>query len=183
MKRYFSVINIIIGALIAAVYAGLTIVLAPISYSVIQVRVAEALTILPVFFPAAVPGLFIGCIIANLAGGFGIFDIVFGSLATLIAAVLTRLLRKIPLLAPLPPVIVNALIIGYLLSNVFNIGTPFWTCVLWVGLGQALACYGLGLPLFYALKKYAPAYFKIDGVSYNNDDEYLYGNENDSDSV
>lgn len=109
-------------ALIAAIYAAITIVLAPFSYGPVQVRVAEALTILPFIFPESVLGLFIGCLIANLYGGYGIIDIVFGSLATFAAAYLTR---KMPhwLLAPLPPVVVNAVVVGLMLHYVA--GFPF----------------------------------------------------------
>ena len=82
------------ASLIAAIYAAITIALAPISYGQIQVRVAEALTILPAFTPAAIPGLFVGCIVANLYGGGGIIDVVFGSLATLMAAYLSYKMPK-----------------------------------------------------------------------------------------
>ncbi|MDN5317492.1 MAG: hypothetical protein PWR08_1617, partial [Thermoanaerobacterium sp.] len=109
--------KIVYGALIAALYAVMTIALAPISYGQIQVRVAEALTVLPFFSSYSILGLFVGCIIANMVGGNGIFDVVFGSLATLISAVITYYIGKSNLrykryLAPLPPVIINAVIIG-----------------------------------------------------------------------
>lgn len=138
-------------ALIAAIYAVITIVMAPFSYGPIQVRVSEALTILPFIFPESVLGLFIGCFIANIYGNYGIIDIVFGSLATLVAAYLTR---KMPhwLLAPLPPVLINAVVVGLMLHYVA--GFPLLATMGWVGLGQVLACYVLGLPLLYVLKKY-----------------------------
>ena len=98
------------AAMIAAIYVALTVVLAPFSFSEIQVRVAEALTILPAFTPAAIPGLFIGCLIGNIAGGAVLPDIVFGSLATLIGAFFTWKLRNAhPLLAPVPPIVANTL--------------------------------------------------------------------------
>lgn len=138
-------------ALIAAIYAAVTILFAPISYGMLQVRVSEALTILPYIFPESVLGLFVGCILANTYGGLGVVDMVFGSLATLIAAYLTR---KMPnaYLAPLPPVVINAVVIGYILNYVM--GTPLLLSILYVGAGQFLSCYLLGLPLLYFLKKY-----------------------------
>lgn len=140
---------IVEAAIIGAIYAVTTILLAPISYGQIQVRVAEALTILPFFTPAAIPGLFVGCIIANIFGG-GVIDIIFGSLASLIAAILSRRMTK-SWLVPLPPVIINGLVIGWVLFKVY--GLPFWFSVGTVSLGQAIACYGLGHPLLLVLEK------------------------------
>lgn len=138
-------------AIIAALYAVVTILLAPISYGLIQVRVSEALTILPFLFPESVLGLFLGCLIANVYGGFGIIDIVFGSLATLIAAYLTRRMPN-QWLAPLPPVLVNAVVVGFILKYV--LGAPLLLSMLYVAVGQVLACYLLGLPLLFLLRKY-----------------------------
>ena len=103
------------GAVIAAIYVVLVFVFDYWSFGPIQFRVAEALTILPVFTPAAVPGLFIGCLIANITGGAVIWDIVFGSLATLIGAVGTYMLRKHPWAAPLPPILANTVIVPFVL--------------------------------------------------------------------
>ena len=140
------------AALIAAVYAAVTLALAPISYANIQLRVAEALTVLPAIFPSAIPGLFIGCILSNTLGpGAGILDIIFGSLATLLAAWLSYKLRKHTYLVPLPPVIVNAVIVGYVVSFVNNL--PLVLTMLQVGAGQRIACYALGLPLLMLVKK------------------------------
>ncbi|HSW36169.1 MAG TPA: QueT transporter family protein [Candidatus Limnocylindrales bacterium] len=138
------------AAMIAAIYALLTIVLAPISYGVIQVRVSEMLTILPFFTVAAVPGLFVGCLIANIVGGHGILDIVFGSLASLLSALLVARI-KIKYLVPLPPVIINALVVGVVLHYVLDF--PLHLAILWVGAGQIIACYGLGYPLLLFLEK------------------------------
>ena len=138
------------AAMIGALYAGLTILLAPISYGMIQVRVAEMLMVLPYFTPAAVPGLFVGCFIANLYGGYGLLDIIFGSLATLISAVLVSRIKK-RYFVPLPPVLINAIIVGFILHLVLDI--PFYLTAAWVGLGQLVACYGLGLPLLLILDK------------------------------
>lgn len=139
------------AAVIAALYAAVTLLLAPISYGPLQFRVAEALTLLPILTPAAVPGLFVGCLAANLLGGATALDVAFGSLATLMAALLTRRLKDRPLLAALPPVLVNAAIVGAVLAYAYNL--PFWLTALEVGAGQLGVCYALGLPLFYALRR------------------------------
>ena len=139
------------AAVIAALYAALTLLLAPISYGALQFRVSEALTLLPILTPAGVLGLTIGCLIANLLGSATILDIVFGTAATLLAARLTRQLRDKPVLAALPPVLVNALVVGAVLSYAFSL--PLFLTIGQVGLGQLGACYALGLPLFYALRR------------------------------
>jgi len=138
------------AAMIGAIYALLTILFAPISYGMIQVRISEMLMILPYFTPAAIPGLFVGCFIANMFGGMGILDIIFGSLATLISAYLVSKIKN-RYLVPMPPVIINALIVGYVLHIV--LGVPFYLTALWVGLGQLIACYGLGFPLLLLLER------------------------------
>lgn len=133
------------AGLIAAVYAAVTIAFRPISYGpFFQIRVSEALTVLPFLTPVAIPGLFLGVFIANIFGGLGIYDIVFGSLATLIAALLTW---RMPwaVLAPLPPVLVNAFVVGWYLAIIA--GAPARVTMSWVALGQVIACYLLGYPL------------------------------------
>lgn len=142
------------ASIIAAIYAALTILLMPFSYGVMQIRVSEALTILPYFTPAAIPGLFVGCLISNSIGPNGIIDIVFGSAATLIAAFFSYLLRGRPILVPLPPVLANALIIGSMLYYVYSVPVSLWACVAWVGIGQFIACYAIGYPLLKYLNKY-----------------------------
>lgn len=142
------------AAVIAAVYATLTIILMPFSYGVMQVRVSEALTILPYFTPAAIPGLFIGCLVSNMIGPYGLLDMVLGSSASLIAAVLSYYLRSKPLLVPLPPVIANGIIIGSMLHYAYSVPMPLYACILWVGLGELIACYAIGYPLMKLLKKY-----------------------------
>jgi uncharacterized membrane protein len=141
-------------ALVGGVYAATTIILAPISYGPLQVRVAEALTVLPFVSGPAVPGLFLGCLIANLVGPGGWLDVVFGSLATLLAAVMTRLLARAgahPLLAPLPPVLVNAVVVPAYLHVLFNL--PYWLTAGQILVGQAIACYALGYPLLLLLRR------------------------------
>lgn len=145
--------KIIRAAIIGSVYAVLTIVLAPVSYGPVQVRVSEAMTVMPAFTPAAVPGLFIGCFVANILGPYGIVDIVCGSFATLAAALVSRRLRDRPFLVPLPPVVFNGIIVGSMLH--FAYGVPgLWACMGWVALGQAVACYALGMPLMKLLDRY-----------------------------
>jgi uncharacterized membrane protein len=114
------------------------------------VRVSEALTVLPFIFPESILGLFIGCMIANIFGGLGVIDIVFGSLATLIAGYLTSKMPNL-YLAPLPPVLINAIVVGLILK--FVLGAPLLVTMLYVGIGQFLACYVMGLPLLYWLKR------------------------------
>lgn len=150
-KSFLSPKGLALSAAIAAVYAVLTYALAPISYGPVQFRVAEALTLLPIFIPQAIPGLFVGCILANLLGGFGPADVIFGSLATLAAAIGTYLFRKNRYVAGLPPVIINAVVVGIML-HVVN-GFELWATMGYVALGQTGAVYILGLPLLKAVEK------------------------------
>jgi uncharacterized membrane protein len=144
------------SSLVGALYAVLTLVLAPISFGPVQLRLSEVLTVLPFLFPAAVPGLFVGCFVSNLIGSGNIFDIIFGSLATAAAGYLTSKCKS-RLLAPLPPVLINAVVIGAVLAHVY---TPenFLMAALAFGLqiliSQALVCYGLGLPLLFFMDRH-----------------------------
>ena len=143
------------AAMIAAVYVVLTYVFAPFSFGEIQVRIAEALTILPVFTPAAIPGLFIGCLIGNIIGGAILPDIIFGSIATLLGAFFTyQLCRSHQLLAPLPPIIANTLIVPFVLRFGYGVALPIPFMMLTVGIGEILSCGVLGLVLYFALRKY-----------------------------
>ena len=149
------------AALIAALYVVLTMVFAPFSFREIQVRVSEALTILPAFTPAAVPGLFIGCLLANLLGGAAVPDVIFGSLATLIGAFFTWKLRnKHPFLAPVPPILSNMLIIPFVLRYAYGVPMAIPLMMLTVGFGEVLSCGVLGMLLYYALKKSQKQLFK-----------------------
>ncbi len=136
--------------MIAAVYAALTVALAPISYGLLQFRVSEALTLLPFYMSEAVPGLFIGCVFANAYGGFGLADMFFGGLATLIAAVLSRRSKNL-WLAAFWPVLSNMVIIGTMLH--FLIDVPLAATCLEVGIGEAGACFVVGVPLMKILEK------------------------------
>ncbi|MCK5128462.1 MAG: QueT transporter family protein [Clostridiales bacterium] len=168
MKKYLTTKFITYSAIIAALYTVLTLLpmlfgVGIISFGAIQIRVSEALTILPAFTPAAIPGLFIGCLISNTIGvmfglGAGLLDVIFGSLATLTAAYLSYLLRNKKWLVPLPPVLINAVVVGFLLNYV--LGWPLLATMLWVGLGQVGACYVIGMPLYFVLDKNRRNIFK-----------------------
>ena len=153
MKRN-DTLKLAIAGMIAALYVALTYVanLAGLASGAIQVRLSEALTILPVFTAAAIPGLTVGCVLANLLTGCAAWDVVFGSLATLIGAVGTRLLKDKPLLAWIPPVISNMAIVPIILIKVYGVPDAWWFLVLTVGAGEVIACGLLGLLLWRALK-------------------------------
>ena len=149
------------GAAIAAVYVVLTLVFAPLSFGEVQIRFSEALTVLPFFTPAAIPGLFVGCIIANLLGGAIPVDIIFGSIATLIGAFFTYQLRnKNRFLAPLPPIIANTVIVPFVLRYGYGVALPIPFMMLTVGVGEVVGCGVLGLVLYTALNRYKNVIFK-----------------------
>lgn len=149
------------AAMIAAIYVVLTLLFQAISFGEIQVRIAEALTILPAFTPAAIPGLFIGCIIGNIFGGSILPDIIFGSLATLIGACFTYLLRKQnKYLAPLPPLISNTVIVPFVLRYAYGFNLPIAFMMLTVGIGEVVSCGVLGMILYSSLAKYRHKIFK-----------------------
>ncbi len=150
-----KVLFLVRAAMIAAIYVVLTVIFLPISFGEIQVRIAEALTILPVFTPAAIPGVFVGCLIGNILGGAILPDIIFGSLATLIGAIFTYLLRKkSKYLAPLPPIISNTLIVPFVLRYAYGINLPIPFMMLTVGVGEIISCGILGMIVYGALNKY-----------------------------
>jgi len=138
------------GAVIAALYAVVTIILKPISFGYLQVRVAEALTLLPILFPEAIPGLFIGCLVSNIYGGLGPIDIFLGSLTTLAAAWLTYNWRG-SWLAYLSPIALNGIIVGAYLSYLLHVNILL--AVGSVALGEAIAVLVLGVPLLKKLQK------------------------------
>lgn len=148
------------AALIAALYVALTYAFAPFSFGEVQVRIAEALTILPLFTPAAVPGLFIGCLLGNTLGGAALPDIIFGSLATLIGAFFTMKLRNSnPVLGPIPPIAANTLVVPFVLRYAYGVPLPIPFMMLTVGVGEVLSCGVLGLLLYYALRKHKDVIF------------------------
>lgn len=153
MKR-FSAKSLCLSAVIAALYAALTLGFQAISYGAIQFRVSEAMTLLPVLFPEAIPGLAVGCLISNLFNPMGatVYDVVFGTLATLLAAILTHRIKGSIWLRALPPVLCNAVIIGLVLTYGYGIDL-LWMNMLTVGIGEAAVCYVLGVPLIKMLEK------------------------------
>ena len=154
--NHFRTRHLTQGALIAALYVLLTWLAHQfgLDSGAIQIRLSEALTILPCFTPAAIPGLTIGCLLANILSGCALWDIVFGTLATLLGAIGTRLLRKHKRLAPLPPILANVLIVPFVLAYVYGAeGTiPFF--MLTVGTGELICCGVMGLALYSLLDRY-----------------------------
>ena len=159
-KPRFSTYAIVNAGLIGAIYVALTLIFQPISFGAIQFRIAEALTLLPILTIDAVPGLFIGCLIANLLGGGVWFDVVLGSVATLLAALCTRKTRGKPLLAAIFPTVFNGLIVGPVVYFAYvrapgdpvSVGTLLFNMAT-VAFGELVVCYALGLPFLYALGK------------------------------
>ncbi len=144
------------GALIAALYVALTIIsnFAGLANGAIQLRLSEMLTILPVFTVAAIPGLAVGCALANIATGCALWDIVFGTLATTLGALGTYYIgRKYPYIGPIFPIAANALIVPKILQIVYGAEGAYWYFVLTVGIGEILSCGALGILLYRALRK------------------------------
>lgn len=160
-----KVLFLVQAAAIAAIYVVLTIVFAPLSFGEVQVRFAEGLTILPYFTPAAIPGLFAGCLIGNFMGGAIPLDIICGSLATLIGAVFSYLLRKHKFLVPIPPIIANILIVPFVLFYGYGVNLPIPFMMLTVGVGEVLSCGVIGTVLMLALDRYKGVIFGAHGAS------------------
>ena len=148
------------SAIIAAAYVALTLLFAFCASGTIQVRVSEALCVLPYFTPAAIPGLAIGCLIANILTGSVLWDVVFGSLATLIGAVFSYLLRKRKWLVPIPPIVANVLIIPQVLKYVYGASEAVPFLMMTVGIGEVVSVGILGMLLLFALEKNASKIFK-----------------------
>ena len=157
-----NIYNITFAAMVAALYVVLTFVANSIGLAsgVIQVRLSEALTILPFFSGAAIPGLVIGCVTANWLTGCVFLDIVFGSLATLIGALGSYLLRKYKFLVPLPPILANTIIVPYVLRFAYDVPDSIPFMMATVGAGEIISCYILGLALLFALQPFANKLFK-----------------------
>ena len=151
------------GALIAALYVVLCQIFAPISFRDVQVRIAEGLTILPFFTPAAIPGLFVGCILGNLLGGAIPLDVIFGSLATLIGALGTwaigkkirsaHLSKAVKYTLPIPPIAMNTIVVPLILYYGYGINIPIPIQMLTVGFGEVLSCGVIGMILLFSLEK------------------------------
>ena len=142
------------GAVIAAAYVALTVVFAPISFGPVQLRIAEALCIMPLFTPAAVPGLFIGCLLANIIGGGIAVDVVFGSIATLIGAWLGCKLRHNRCFVPIPAILANTIIVPFVLYYGYGFtDTVIPLLALQIFIGEVGGCFVLGELLATALLK------------------------------
>ncbi len=143
------------ASFIAAIYVVLTYISAMfgLSSGVIQVRFSEMLTVLPAFTPAAVPGLFIGCLLSNILSGCVIWDVIFGSLATLLGAIFTYILKKHKYFAPIPPILSNVLIVPFVLRYAYGIpgSIPYFMAT--IGIGEIISCGVLGIILIKALEK------------------------------
>jgi len=154
MNQSWNARRLCLCGIIAALYAALTLGFQAISYGAVQFRISEAMTLLPALFPEAIPGLAVGCLISNLFNPMGatIYDIVFGTFATLIAAILTHRIRGNLFIKALPPVLCNAVIVGLVITYAYGIDM-LWMNMLTVGLGEAVVCYVLGVPLVKLLEK------------------------------
>ena len=159
-----KVLYLVQAAAIAAIYVVLTTVFAAFSFGEIQIRLSEALTVLPYFTPAAVPGLFVGCIIGNLLGGAIPVDIVCGSIATLLGAVFTYKLRRYRYLAPVPPIAANTLIVPFVLRFGYGIALPIPFMMLTVSIGEVISCGVIGMVVLTALERYRGTIFKEAAV-------------------
>ena len=155
--RKISVLFVTQAAVIAAMYVVLTFVSSSMGLASgeIQIRLSEMLVILPAFTPAAIPGLFLGCLLSNLLTGCTVIDIVFGSLATLVAALLSYQLRnhKYPLLVTVPPVVANMIVVPFILKFSYGVPLPIPVMMATVGIGEVISCMVLGSVLYFALDK------------------------------
>lgn len=150
------------AAMIAALYVVLTFIANAfgLASGAIQVRLSEALAVLPFFTPAAIPGLYVGCLLANLLTGGCLLDILVGSLASLIGAVGAYMLRRQKWLVPLPTIIANALIVPFVLIHGYGLADAWWYLFLTVGAGEVISCGVLGMGLLLVLRNYAVELFK-----------------------
>ena len=151
LDQHGKTMFIVRSAVIAALYAALTLALYPISFGAVQFRVSEALTLLPIVMPEAIPGLFVGCLVSNLIGSATPWDIIFGSLATLIAAILTYATRRTKILAAFWPVLCNTVIVGLVLALTLDL--PVFLTMGEVGLGELAVVYTVGMAMLAALKR------------------------------
>lgn len=152
------------GALIAAVYVALTMMFAPVCFGPIQFRISEALCILPYFTPAAIPGLFLGCLISNLLGTAVMMDVVFGSIATLIGAIGSYALRRHKYLVCVPPILANTIIIPWVLRFAYGVPDLIPFMMLTVGIGEILAIGILGNGLLTLLERYESIIFRQNRI-------------------
>lgn len=156
LDQHGRVLFIVRAAVIAALYAALTLALYPISFGAVQFRVSEALTLLPVLMPEAIPGLFVGCLLANLIGAATVWDVVFGSLATLIAAFMTYATRRNRIVAAIWPVACNGVIVGAVLALTAQL--PVALTMGQVALGEVAVVYTVGMAMLAALNRVPAKY-------------------------
>lgn len=152
------------AAMIAALYVVLTFIVNAfgLASGAIQVRLSEALAILPFFTPAAIPGIYIGCLLSNLLTGSCLLDILVGSLASLIGALGAYFLRRKKWLVPVPTILSNTILIPFILTSPYGYGLTdaWWYLVITVGAGEIISCGILGMTLLFTLQKYAARIFK-----------------------
>ena len=165
MRENKNLTYLVHGAVIAALYVVLTLNFLPISYGPIQFRISEALCILPYFTPAAVPGLFAGCLLSNLMGGLPVMDVVCGSLATLIGALGSRHLRQHKWCVCIPPILSNAIIVPLVLRFAYGSQDLIPLMMLTVGIGEILAVGVLGNALLITLERYGSVIFGRQGAA------------------
>lgn len=152
--------TMVYAAMIAAIYVVLTLTFAPISFGAIQFRISEILCIMPFFTPAAIPGLFIGCLLSNFLCGAAMLDVIFGSIATLIGAIGSYYLRKNKWLVCLPPILSNTIIVPWVLRYAYGVPDMIPFLMLTVAIGEILAIGVLGNIVLVTLEKYRGVVFK-----------------------
>lgn len=161
MKRNPNIMSLVTAAMIAALYVVLSFAINAfgLASGAIQVRVSEALTILPYFTPAAIPGLTIGCLLFNLLSGAAILDIIFGTIATLLGAVcsyfigkMAKKVKQLKFLVPIPPILSNAFIVPWVLKTAYSLTDAYWYLFATVGIGEVISCGVLGMILLFALQ-------------------------------
>ncbi len=149
------------AAMIAAIYVVLGVLFAAFGSKAIQVRLAESLTILPLFTGAAIPGLFVGCLLSNILSGAILPDVIFGSLATLLGSLGTYRVRKThPILGTLPPILSNTLVVPFILKYGYGEPFPIPYMMLTVSIGEIISCGVLGMILYITLKPMKTRIFK-----------------------
>ena len=153
--RRSPVRDLTLAAMVAALYAVLSYFsnIFGLAYGPIQFRFSEALCVLPIFLPAAIPGLAVGCLLANALTGAVVMDIVLGPVATLAGAVGTWLLRRHPRLAILPPILANVIIVPWVLRYGYGMPDAIWYMMLTVGAGEVISVGILGTALYEALRR------------------------------
>ena len=160
MRKNSTILSLVTAAMIAALYVVLSFVSNAfgLASGAIQIRISEALTILPYFTPAAIPGVTIGCLLFNLLSGAALLDVIFGGLATLIGAVISRFIGKaakktvwMKYLVPVPPILSNAFIVPWVLKTAYGLQDAYWYLFVTVGIGEIISCGVLGMMLMYAL--------------------------------